>query len=366
MGRARAAVGPAPHNDRARGDATPALTAPMRETARDPDLPDDSEAPARRWLLADVGGTRSRFCLWSAGSGFAGARAFANAEFASLEQAAAAYLREAGGRVGAAAIAVAGPVEGDAVALTNLAWPFSAAALRGALGLDRLRVVNDFAAAAAGVAALGAAEWADVRGGRAAPGGGGVSLVLGPGTGLGVATVVRDGEADRILPTEGGHAGFAPFDAQSLALYEAGRERWGRVSWERLASGPGLAWILQALGGPALDPPAVSALAAQGDPLARRAAAAFSACLGACAGDLVLSHGATGGVWLAGGVVGAMGAAFDRGAFSLAYASKGRFSGYVDRVPVRAVLAGDLAFRGLARIVAGAARAPGIAVGEAL
>lgn len=313
---------------------------------------------ARDWLFADIGGTNVRTCRWGrvAGAGTV-ARMRADAS-AGVAEALAGFERTQAQPAAHAALAIALPLRGGPLRMTNRDWILDPQGLRATLRLRTLCVVNDFVAAAAGVAALGENDSLALRTGTP---GTGSRLLIGPGTGLGVAALIgTDDDAERVLASEAGHMGLAWQGDGIEALHALGRAHWGHLSWERLLSGEGLGWLHAWRCGAASPTPApeVSARAAQGERAAREATQWFSRLLGAFAGDLCLAFGADAGVWLTGGVLDGLGEAFDTGAFLGAFDDKGRYAASQGEVPVRRVLAGDLAFRGLARIVEGACRAP--------
>ncbi|MFP5405473.1 MAG: ROK family protein [Gammaproteobacteria bacterium] len=312
------------------------------------------------WLFADIGGTNARFCRWRRSTGCAATRRSPADAFESLADAVRDFEQNQPARVAHAALAVALPVRKEPTQMTNRRWTLDVPELRRSLDLEALHVVNDFVAAAAGVPSLGDDGAHTLREGSARSAN---LLVIGPGTGLGTAALLDVGTPDeRVVASEGGHMTFAWHDAALDALCNKARARWGHVSWERLLSGSGLGMLYawQAGGGTALPAPEVSWRAAQGEPAARRAVTWFSRLLGACAGDLCLAFGADGGVWLTGGVLDGLDEGFDAAAFLEAFDDKGRHGPRQARVPVKRVLAGDLAFRGLARITEGACRAPGL------
>jgi len=329
----------------------------------------DAIAPAREmradsWVFADIGGTNARFARWRSDTGTGPIGRWPADDFASLRDAVEAFERMQPERAGRAAIAIALQIRGASLRMTNRPWAFDVQDLRRALGLDELRLVNDFVAAAAGLPALASDAYEVLREGAS---GSGHWLLIGPGTGLGAAALLDTGSAlERVLASEAGHMGFAGHRPELESLRDAARARWSRVSWERLLSGEGLgllyAW--QAGADTLLPAPRISALVADGDRAAAQAARWFSRLLGAFAGDLCLAFGADGGVWLTGGVLDGLGAGFDHEAFLEAFDDKGRYAARQHEVPVRHVLAGDLAFRGLERIVSGACRAPGIVTTE--
>ncbi len=303
-------------------------------------------------LLADIGGTNVRFALARrAGDALlvAGSvQSYAVAQFDSLVSAARHYLGELGERPRRAVLAAAGPVSGGEVRITNNPWVISASRTAAALGLEAVRIVNDFAAMSAALPLLAPAALRAI-GAVAAPAidldAPGVYGIVGPGTGLGVGLlVVRDGRA-LVLETEGGHVGFAPTSAEQAAVQRVLAARFGRVSNERLACGTGLTNIYQAqceLAGraPALaTPEAVTAAAEAGqDALALRAVRLCAEVLGAAAGDLVLSAGAWDGIYLPGGLVGPLLRWLEEGGFRAQFESKGRFAAAMARVPTIAVL----------------------------
>ena len=235
-------------------------------------------------LIADIGGTNARFALCDPDAGqpaLLESHSLRNAEFASLQHAAEHYLAAVGARPRRAAIALACPVGGDEIRLTNRAWSFNRHELRASLGLDKLRLINDFGAIAHAVPALAADERVALYGQDHDISRGPVS-VIGPGTGFGVGLLV--GSAARgweVVETEGGHVGFAPLGDEERALADWAVARHGRVSWERLLSGSGLSAIDAVLrareGTPAAglrDPADVVAAALDGhDVVARRALA---------------------------------------------------------------------------------------------
>jgi len=313
---------------------------------------------ARDWLFADIGGTNVRLCRWGREGG-AGAIARMRAdESAGVAEALLGFERTQAQPAAHAALAIALPVRSGPLRMTNRDWILDPESLCVALRLRTLCVVNDFVAAAAGVPALGEGDTLVLRTGTP---GTGSRLLIGPGTGLGVATLIGAGSGDeRVLASEAGHMGLAWQGTELDALYALGRTRWSRLSWERLLSGEGLGWLHAWCNGAATPTPApeVASRAAQGERAAREAVQWFSRLLGAFAGDLCLAFGADAGVWLTGGVLDGLADTFDAAAFLEAFDDKGRYAASQREVPVRRVLASDLAFRGLARIVDGACRAP--------
>ena len=298
-------------------------------------------------LVADIGGTNARFALCDPAEPVPAPRhplALRGAGFPSLEHAARHYLAAVGATPRRAALALAAPVAGDDIALTNRAWSFNRHALRAALQLDELRLVNDFGAIARAVPALAAGERAVLYGEAHGTLRGPVS-VIGPGTGFGVGLLVAcPGRGWQAVETEGGHASFAPLDDDERAIADWIHARHGRVSWERLLCGNGLAAIdgvLRARAGGAAEPlraPAaiVAAALAGDDAVAVAALARFCAILGSVAGDIALVHGAR-TVAIAGGIVPRF-VPFLRGsAFRERFLDKGRFADWLEPVQVQVV-----------------------------
>lgn len=306
-------------------------------------------------LVGDVGGTNARFALLDADGALGAQRVLPSADFADLAAAVEGYLAQIGGReVGEAAVAVACPVLDDEIRFTNLHWVFSIAATRDRLGLTRLVVLNDFEALALSLPALGDADLEPLRTGERLARA--TRALIGPGTGLGVAGLVPAGGGWVAIPGEGGHRDLAPTSEREWRVHRQLAARFGHVSAERVLSGPGLVCLYEAVvaadgGTPErLEPAAISARAAAGSCAAcREAAELFSGWLGAVAGDLALTLGARGGVYLGGGLLERMGAAFDRARFAARFLAKGRFEGYLAPIPVALIRHPHPALLGAAR-----------------
>lgn len=281
------------------------------------------------------------------------------AGFASFEALFARFRTDAAGHAAGltgGCLAVAGPVgdNGLTAKITNLPWSVDAAACGAAFGLPPLRLANDFAAAAAGIAALDDAGLVTLR--RGAPLADGVRLVIGAGTGLGMAVLAKEGDGFRILPGEGGHVGFSPQDETQLRIHAALLAEHGRVTWERVVSGPGLADIHRILAGETLAAAAVTA-AALGDSTssARRSLDAFLAAYGAFAGDMALAVMARGGVFLAGGIAAKVLPALRTGPFLAAFDAKAEHGALAARMPIHAVIDEELGLKGAALLALGRA-----------
>lgn len=244
-----------------------------------------------------------------------------------------------------AVLAVATPVFGDEVRFTNSGWRFSVEALRQALGLDALRVLNDFEALARALPGLQPGQWRTLGGPPPLPPGsaarGSVLAVLGPGTGLGVAAVVRSARGWQALPAEGGHATLAAADALQAEVIAFLRREHEHVSAERVLSGPALPQLRRALAAvlgqdePAPMSPAELVAAAQqrGDALCARTLDLFIAFLGGFAGDLALTLGARGGVFIGGGVVPRFAERVVAAGFRAHFEAKGRMAAYLAAIP---------------------------------
>jgi glucokinase len=323
-------------------------------------------------LLADIGGTNARFALQAQAdadahsSGFSDVEVLACSDYPTMDAALAAYLAAARARGMAvdglrhAAIAIATPVEGDLVAMTNHHWRFSTAALRSAFGLDTLLVVNDFAALAMALPHLGDAGRERVGPTCTAPPDRPLGLI-GPGTGLGVSALVPHAGRWIVLPGEGGHASFAPTTKQEIRILETLLEEHGHVSAERLLSGAGLEAIHRVLCGERLAAARIGVQALDGSGgTCRESVDVFCAMLGCVAGNLALTLGATGGMYIGGGIVPRLGRLFHASAFRTRFEAKGRLQPWLARVPTWVVTEPYPALRGVAAMLADhvASRAP--------
>lgn len=295
-------------------------------------------------LIGDVGGTKVLLALADAAGAFHARRRLASADFRDFDALLADYLDGVAERIDAACLAVAGPVadDGRTAKLTNLPWVIDAAALEARFGIGRLALVNDFAAVALGATALDADRLVVLRPG--APAADGLKLVLGAGTGMGVAAML----GDRVLPSEGGHIGFSPQDATQARIHAALLAEHGRVTVERVVSGAGLAAIHRILAGEAAPPPAIEERALAGDPVARASVDAFFSCYGAFAGDMALAFMAKGGVFLAGGVTQRLLPLLAASPFLAAFDAKAEHAALAARMPVFAIAETDVGLIGAA------------------
>lgn len=294
-------------------------------------------------MIADIGGTNARFALLE-GLRPQHERVLTCADYPDLVTATEHYLQQVDAQAGArrpaeAAIAIASPVAGDLVTMTNHVWQFSAARTREQLGLQRLLVLNDFTALAMAIRHLPAEELQQVGGGQPAPHR--PLAVLGPGTGLGVSGLVPAHGQWQPLQGEGGHVTLAVMTARELATLQQLQRRFDHVSAERVLSGPGLVNLYEALCAvdgqtpQSLTAPQITQRARQRScRWCEEAVDMFCALLGTLAGDVVLTMGALGGLYIGGGIVPALGELFLRSQFRARFEAKGRFSEYLAPVPI--------------------------------
>ncbi|HWR96383.1 MAG TPA: glucokinase [Arenimonas sp.] len=296
-------------------------------------------------LVADIGGTNARFALadlTSAHPVLTHSQSLPTAGFASLQHAVEHYLASVGAKPRFASFAVACPVLGDDIRLTNRAWAFSRRELQETLALERLTVINDFGAAALAVLEIGDDRRVCLHGGPDEQRKGPIT-VIGPGTGLGIALLVGDDKQGwRVVETEGGHVSFAPQVDEERMITDWVSARHGRCSNERLLSGLGLSYIDAAISDPQRtdlrNPADIVAAALEGhDVMARRALARFCAIFGSVAGDAALIHGAR-TVAIAGGIVPRFIPFLRSSAFRERFLSKGRFAAYLESVSVHVVI----------------------------
>jgi glucokinase len=312
-------------------------------------------------LLADVGGTNARFALELApgkidliqvlpGDGYPTLAAALRAYLAA-PQVAAAYQ----GKIRHAAIAIANPVDSDVVRMTNHHWEFSIEAMRTECGFDTMLVVNDFYALARALPLLAPAEREQVGAG-AVRAGSPIGLV-GAGTGLGVSGLIPSQQGWIALRSEGGHVTFSPSDESELAILQFAWREFDHVSAERLVSGAGVELIYRALaeraGAPvkALSAAEISSRALSGEPLCDQAIEAFCGMLGTVAGNLAITLGAQGGVYIGGGIAPRLGRRFAASSFRARFENKGRFAPYLAQVPTFVITAQYPAFIGVSAIL---------------
>lgn len=291
-------------------------------------------------LIADIGGTNSRFALCEEGSVEPlEAQQFRNANFGSLYDVMQHYLSQVRRKTARGCIAVACPVTGDTVQLTNNNWRFSTSELRGKLKLKTLRVVNDFTALAMAVPYLPKEDVTQVGMGTSAahaPIG-----VLGPGTGLGVSGLLWSGSSWVPIQGEGGHINFAPGNDLEVEILRIGWRHFDKfVSVERLLCGAGLSFLYRTMAkieGRKVEELSEKDIATRAveanDVYCRAAVDMFCAVLGSVAGNHALTLGAFGGVYIGGGIVPKLGPLFAETPFRARFEDKGRFTDYVTRIP---------------------------------
>lgn len=299
-------------------------------------------------LVADIGGTNSR-CAIGTKQGLIGEIAtFRNEAHDGVAEVLSNFLHglPASGRPDSAALAIAAPIRGDDVHMINIRWRFSREELRRRLGLANLYVLNDFAALAWALPVLGAEDVAGIGGGS--PVAHATKVVLGPGTGLGVATLVPVGSRWHAIPGEGGHATLPAQDEQEESLIHKARQRFGHCSAERLLSGPGLSFLHEALhGGAELSPAVVGERMLAGDGQAKATFAVFFRLLGTVAGNLALTVGAFGGVYIGGGIVPRYQQALRDSGFRQRFEDKGRYQHYMRSIPTWVIVAKQPTLAGL-------------------
>ncbi|HVP39202.1 MAG TPA: glucokinase [Candidatus Saccharimonadales bacterium] len=305
-------------------------------------------------VAGDVGGTKTLLCASRAGAGWGTPfleQRYESGAYPNFAALLGDFLARLDAPAAHAAFGVAGPVIDGRCHATNLPWTLDEAQLAAALGLRRVRLVNDFVAAARGVLELGPQAQVVLQEGRPDPHG--TMGVLGAGTGLGEAIIVWHAGRPQVVPTEGGHGDFAPRTDEEIELLRFLRARFGRVSYERLLSGPGIVNLYEFVRARGRHPESrevAAALAAgdpaaavtrfagdPGDPLCREALELFVTLYGAEAGNLALRVLATGGVFVAGGIAPRLQPHFLDGRFLEAFLAKGRYRTLLERVPVRLV-----------------------------
>jgi glucokinase len=324
--------------------------------------PHDAERfPDGPRLLADIGGTNARFALERAPGRMDTIRVLRCADFAQFTDAVLAYLDQAGHPpVQHAAIAIANPVQGDLIRMTNHHWAFSIDEARRMLGFETLLVVNDFTALAMSLPHLEPEHCQKIGGGEARVGG--VVGLVGAGTGLGVGGLIPSDGRWIALGSEGGHASFSPNDQRELEVLQYAWKRMPHVSAERLVSGAGLELIHEALAARATGdgipvdklgaPEIVRRALEDEDALCTETVECFCAMLGTVASNVALTLGTLGGLYIGGGIVPRLGDYFARSPFRERFEAKGRFADYLRQIPTFVITAPYPAFVGVAAILA--------------
>jgi len=309
-------------------------------------------------MVADIGATNARFGLLDPSGRLLHTRTLPCTGFATLEAAAQAYLAAAQPSTypSQGAIAIAGPVTGDVMTMTNHPWTFSVSGARETLGLKRLEVVNDFTAVAMSIPLLTDADRRQV--GEGTPVDREVIGVLGPGTGLGVSGLVHGVNGWTALAGEGGHVTMAPVSDREGGVLDHLRKKFSHVSAERVISGQGLVNLYEALTlldnrePEALTPADVANRGLDGtNAICEEALEMFCAMLGTVAGNLALTLGARGGVYVAGGIVPRLGLFFAHSRFRKRFMEKGRLRDYLAPIPTYVVTHELPAFLGLQAVL---------------
>lgn len=308
-------------------------------------------------LGADIGGTKTFFALVETQSGqsprIARMLRYANDDFPKFADLLRRLLLDhpEANAITHACFGIAGPQQDGRVKMTNRAWVVDAAEASVVLNGAPVRLANDFEVAAYGIDLLKPADLQVLQAGqvvRAAP-----QVLIGPGTGLGVAYRIWTGERYQVIPGEGGHMGFAPGDPQQAALWQAIFAAEGRVSAERVVSGAGLARIYEFIGASVVEPAEVSRRALDlKEPQAMQALNMFAACLGSVAGDHALNVLAYGGVFLAGGIAARLRDYLQASGLLVAFNEKGRHTKLAQRMPVHLVLNEHLGLLGASLLAA--------------
>ena len=312
--------------------------------------------PQHAGLVGDVGGTNARFALVDTEGRVRNLHVFEAKNYASLTEVIAEYLERTVGRKRPprAVVAVAGPVLDGEIEFTNLDWQVSEGDLLATFEFEAVKLINDFAGQALACPLLTADDLRPLgprlRGGSDCP-----MVVMGAGTGFGVAGLARGDRGDLALATEGGHAAFAPTDDVEYAAWKRLKAAHGRVSIERLLSGQGLYDLYLTLaemkGAQAFlaDQRAVMEAGNAGDELAAETLDRFCGILGSVAGDLALTFGARGGVFISGGIAPRMAERLATGSFRERFEAKGRLKPYLEQIPTSLVLHPYPAIIGAAR-----------------
>lgn len=301
------------------------------------------------WLVADIGGTNARFGLVTGISDegtFAIERIekFKGADFSTFEDVVSRFLSNHGDmKVNTACVAIAGPVVGDRVQMTNLPWGFSQKALKTTFGLSHFVAINDYTALAMSTASLNEKDLESVIAKPKALGGN--KAILGPGTGLGVAGLSRFKDSWVAIPSQGGHVNLPISDTYELELMTALMAQHNYVSAETCLSGMGLVHLYRAVcsvdgkDAAAYEPANISELALHGeDSACKKTLEFFCSMLGSVAANAALTYGATGGVYITGGIIPRFVDFLKASKFAERFVAKGPMSEYVEQIPVDVVV----------------------------
>lgn len=305
------------------------------------------------FLAGDIGGTKTLLRLCAEDGAILLQQSYHNADYAGLAGILDVFLREAGTpAVTSACLALAAPVRGRKVRLTNLPWDVDADAIGAGFSIPEVRLINDFEAVGHGIAMLRDDDLLSLQAGE--PGTYGPRVVTGAGTGLGVAWLMPAHGRYVVHPSEGGHMDFAPVDKLQFELLAYLQHRHGHVSYERIVSGPGLLAIHEFLRDTGYAVPSARLLAAmnEGDaaaaiaqfamqedePIARQGLELFVSIYGAFVGNLALLMLPRGGIYIAGGIAAKIAPVMQGGLFMRAFLDKGRYAGLLQTLPLHIVL----------------------------
>lgn len=301
------------------------------------------------FLVADIGGTNARFAAVPRATGVAGPPVILpTAAYPTFEAAASEAIEKLGGADGLAGmvLAMAGPVDGETVKLTNAAWTISRRDVARRFRLFGVEIINDFMALVLALNDLPADGTVVLQAGTPVPRGN--RVILGPGTGLGAAALIAAPDGGWTpLAGEGGHATYAPETDEEWRVAQALRGKYGRVSIERVVSGPGLVDVAAALGAPPSVATAAEVVASP-DPACRSAVEIFLRGVGRVAGDLALTLDAAGGVFLAGGILPRLRETPGFAPLTAAFTAKGRNTARLQRVRLSLIVCDNPALIGLA------------------
>jgi len=305
-----------------------------------------------RLIAGDIGGTKTLLRLVDDDQVVTEQR-YASGDYATFDAMLKQFVALAGAPVDAACFAVAGPVLENRAEVTNLKWLIESAALQRDFTIKRVALINDFYAVALGVPLLRAEDRLVLHAGSRAEHA--PIAILGAGTGLGEAILAWDGQWN-VVPSEGGHADFAPQNELQSRLMLSLIERYGHASWERVCSGMGLVNIYEFLGGRGADPAKIAELCDEGDALATQTFEIFVDIYGAEAGNMALRILSRGGVFLAGGIAAKNSKHFTDGRFMTAFLRKGRFRELLEAMPVEIIVNEKVGLLGAAEMARRIAR----------
>lgn len=300
-------------------------------------------------LLADIGATNCRFAVTGADGRPQRMIKLRDNEVPTLEAGIARYLEETGARPRAGVLAIAGPIDGDTVKMTNRSWAFRFSDLAKRFGWSGVRGINDFEAVAWSLPHLVAGDVRTLGALPVKPQG--VKAAFGPGTGLGVAALLPDGESWRVIATEGGHVSFGPATDDEEAIFVRLRAKHGRVSAETVLCGPGLENLFAAMNEDAARTSAdIIAAANAGEAAAVRCVELFVRLFGRFAGDLALTFKALGGVYVGGGVSRRVAKFLDASSFRDAFENHPPYADLLRRIPTTLITLDEPGLLGCAAV----------------